>query len=1330
MKTSDFLEAKDFTFAEGKKLETFDCSKLETFSDINLDTIKFVKSEALDGLLESSAISDKTDTPSTPSFQPLNEAGILTSGEALNKSSIGALTNNSLGVQEDAMESLENTAKLADGTSVNPTKETLERMKEAQETLATGVKSLANGAEFANSGIKFGGGSLQFAGNNISLGSDTSVHMTSPIITSVSDVDNRQAKTIQETTNQKTTIAKSTFTQIEGLQSTVAGNSMKTVTEANIQVSNFSSNTAIEKSITNSNQIENVAGSYIKNRSQNAIANEATSIISSQSPNISITAAEGSKSSLAEKQEISNNGGGKNGLTLNKDGTYNVSAQDATGRSVEFKNISDAGNAPLEKWKSIGGLEGESKDKAKPTVAKQGKGNLSILADGDGGTVSIINKNMIMSSTSNQNITVGGNYNQVAKGSITSSGAFVNTEADAGLTMSGKGYIRTQSGTTGTFISNGFTFAGYKFPSLKKFIDKARNVPLEIREIPALSPFPLAIGVKDLQDCLPKKYKKEETPEDTLNPQLNKPDKTAAPSLEEVRQREKSSAIPTGKTVSNAEGGILDSSTTNSSKKIDGNTMLSKDNAPTDQTAVPKNKLTSAAAIFKGGGDVYPLDNEEAFDLFVRQGKEIIDPDAGEESGGQELTKDLIISLSKLSLTNTSILLNSKPEILTLLNEDLAAIKNYFFNKLITDKSLITEEYKYTDKQKEFIEKALKIEGAKQFLDRIETELISRSSIGGAMSFITTAYNNVSSSVSIASNILEQAKDKNEFAVLKSASELAKNLSKDEIFTDINRIINSSSSLSNIYGQVNNLINNKDGAPSEVTDKVILETIENIVSEGLNIIGIDKLEKATNIAQILTSIKNSEEYKKSGLTTKVKKDLIFRIVNEAGIEYTEAESIYNQAEDVIANILEGNINSLVEGSELQNLLGYFIGASNAAVLTDIKDIYLKGQSAVNKIEGLVTQGTSLYQDGKDLYSTIQTIPALVGLMNEYEIPLLNQAKIVLQCLDLINKVKGLIGGVKQASKSINEFGNLITDTFDAFNDLVTTDKKPNISPLETITEGLIKGEIAASTDLVSIKDNLELPILLAPYTNNPIIDNNLIIDDDSIVSTPIIINNTEVTKDTCSTIIYSAKADTNDSTDPSQWTEDISDLDAIELIEKLPRLTQIYNSIKELPLDNAISVFPELSNNQIETIQNTEIIVETNNCFIAPKLNLAEASITVIEIKDNVMLYKMSYPEILTYNSKDIYPSNNVIVQIYVEEFLNNKTGETMTIIKNKEFFSPYIYSFKTTVFDKEKNLGIAYLMNSQSRIHLQSSSIPYNYSITDIGRKLSPFIKDAYIVA
>ena len=44
---------------------------------------------------------------------------------------------------------------------------------------------------------------------------------------------------------------------------------------------------------------------------------------------------------------------------------------------------------------------------------------------------------------------------------------------------------------------------------------------------------------------------------------------------------------------------------------------------------------------------------------------------------------------------------------------------------------------------------------------------------------------------------------------------------------------------------------------------------------------------------------------------------------------------------------------------------------------------------------------------------MQSIPALVGMMNSYEIPLLNQVKIVLQCFELVDQVKNIVENIRK-----------------------------------------------------------------------------------------------------------------------------------------------------------------------------------------------------------------------------------------------------------------------------------------------------------------------------
>jgi len=1331
--TQDFLNSSNLSISEDVVFEEFDPNDIQDFNKVLEGDISFTFSEALDGMLQSSKAADKSDKPATPSYQPLNEAGVLTSGESLNKSAIGSVTNNTLGIQEDAQLSVENTAKfIPSNLDFNPTEETLRKMKEAQRTLATGVKSLANGAELANSGIKFAGGNLQFAGNSIQLGTDGMVHITSPIINTVAEVENKQANTIQSTSNHVTTVTKSSFKQVEELDSTVAQNVMKTVTQTDISVSTLKSTTALEKIISNSESIENTAGSLIKNRSKNGIVNEAEGLITTTSPSISITAAEGAKSQNAGKEVIGESAG--TSLLDNGDGSFDVTAVNSSGETVKFSGVKSGGDT--EKWKAVGGLEGRNASEVEPSRKKSGKGDLSILADGEGGTVSIINKNMILSSTQNYNASVGGNLSHVAQGNVTQSGRFVNAEADAGLTLSGSGYIRQQSGRTGTFISNGFTFAGFRFPNLSKYIDKAKNIPLEIREIPAFSKLPLAIGVNDLQNCIPKKYTDSEDP-DADNNDGDNPDGTAAPTVAEARQREKPSAIPVGKDPGSVgEGGLIDAAQGVGSSKIDGDTMLGKDAGPTDQTAVPRNKITSAAAVFKGGSDVYAPETEEAFDLFRRQGALIIDPDASEEAGGPELTRDLIASLSDISVTNISIKLNQPLEFQELVKEDITAVKNLLFVTLNVPNELLNTAQKLTDEQRDFMERLLNIPEAKLIFDELQSAVITRASVGGVLSFLSKAYDKVSDSISIASDLIQDNSERNVFQVLKGASDIAGTLTNDDIFSDISNVINSSESLSNIYGQVKNIVRDGKVTTSEVIDKLNFKDIQDVISNGLNTIGVNNLETASSIAKILRDVKNSQDYKENGLNRTVSERIIFDIINQTGLTNGQAREIYNQAQDVIADVLAGDVESVIEGSELQNVLGFFIGTSNAALLSDLRRVYTSGKNVLGQGQRLFGQGQELFQNGLDLYNTLQSVPALIGVMNNYEIPLLNQVKIVLQCFELVNQVKGIIDNIKSASRTFDQFGNAIEGTFDAFEDLIGNSASSTTDDvLNAVTDGFATGNIAPTSDPnIEVTQRNRAPILQDEATSEEL---STIIDVQGreVIDGEIFIDGEPLTGQNCSTVIFSYGADTRDSSNPSDWEEGVSEEDAIDLIEKLPRLTQMWNSIKEAPVDVAVNgnntIFDELTPEQLDALQSSEVAVPVNRCYIAPELNLVESTVEVIEVKDGVMLYKMQFPQSLAFNNKNIFPSNNTVVQIYVDRFFNNKTQQDMEIFRTREFFSPRIYSFKTAVYDRDKNLGVAYLMNNQTRIHLKSASgVPYNYSIMDIGRKLDPIIVDAYIVA
>ena len=112
------------------------------------------------------------------------------------------------------------------------------------------------------------------------------------------------------------------------------------------------------------------------------------------------------------------------------------------------------------------------------------------------------------------------------------------------------------------------------------------------------------------------------------------------------------------------------------------------------------------------------------------------------------------------------------------------------------------------------------------------------------------------------------------------------------------------------------------------------------------------------------------------------------------------------------------------------------------------------------------------------------------------------------------------------------------------------------------------------------------------------------------------------------------------------------------------------------------------------------------------------------------MLFRMENIDLLKFNGKNILPSENTIIQVYVEKFFNRKTEQDLFVSRTPEFFSPVIYSFKVADYKQDRNVGIAQLIPTQSFIFLENTTgATFSYSITNIGNKLNPDILDAYVL-
>jgi len=1355
-----FLQAEDFDIAENITFTPFNPEDLEDFGNIAFSTTEFIQLEALDGLSESSAKADQSDQPFTPSFQPLNEAGVLTAGETLNKSAVGSTTNNSIGVQNSSMEFLGNTAQFNTETDFNLTEEAIEQIEEAQKTLATGTLGLANSLDLAEGGIKFSTTNMSFGATNILMGTEGTYHLAAPVISTVAGVESKQAQTIQQTADLITDNSKNKVSQVEGLSSSIAANTMTTSLEGQINVSNYATNTAVQKIVNTSNVVQNVGNELVQNRSQGSIANQASGAVVTQGADVSITASAGSISPLGNGTKSLNPLDGDVSFEDAGNGFANITATDPSGKETVFKNVDQSANfTQLPKWQNVGGLEGRDAESVAPTQAKKGGGNIVIVSNE--GNTTVLNKNLILSSEGSSNQTVGGNLVQNAKGSATISGNFANIEAQVGTSIQSSGYIREQAGKTGTFYANGFTFAGFRFGGIKKFIDQAKNVPLKLRVIPNLPDLPPGISYQDLVDCLPDKYRNPPNGPDVTE-ESESPDASNAPTIEEAGRRNKQIAVPVGKELSGGvteEDGVDAATQGSKGNRNDPNTLLSTNTSPTDQaTALGPSKVVGAATVIKGGSDVFPKDKEVDEDPYNRVDQEIIDPDADEELGGPEFLNQAANAINSrfiIEVANVNLIGPNDYQIIT---PDAEAVRDYVKSILLEDSTLINTEdlatiqgyLNNTDKP-----------NLKLLIEAVKDEIVQRASIGGVLSFLSSAYNRVKGNIGLVNDVVGAVNERNVFNVIRTTVAAAGAITDREIFSDIGNVIDSSAALSNLYGQVNSVITNPDAKVSDIIDTINFKDIETVIQKGLGTVGVDNLQTASSIARILNNIKNSEEYKEEGLSTDVVFNIINQISQETGLTTRDATQVYEDSKDVIALVLEGQVRDALLSSELTSILGFFVGESNAALLGDLQQLYFSSLGAIDEVGDIVNTGRAIYSTVNNIYTQLKAIPAFIGLMNAYEMPTLVQAQTVFKCFELMKQINSIINDVEDIAGSIDSIRGVGEDAFDvldAFSELLGgqgtiegSQENQSGTPFESISGGYASGGIVGTgakptTDLnipinVAATDTSEQFRDIATINDDPANTTNtgatvtgVAGEEDFISSGDENINRDpelpQITPQVCLNSILDATVDTNHSDDPQNWKPKRNNLDAVDIIEKLPRLAQIFNSVVEAPADNpGIANF--LTPEQINDLKTTKTIPPVNNCYIGPKLNLLEATIEVIEIKNNVLLYRMLAADTLKLNNKNIFPTTNTIVQLYIRRFFDAKTGSELRVQRNQDFFSPILYNFKTISYHRERNLGLAHLLAQPTRIHLKNTNnVTYNYSITDIGNRLNPDILDAYIIA
>lgn len=172
--------------------------------------------------------------------------------------------------------------------------------------------------------------------------------------------------------------------------------------------------------------------------------------------------------------------------------------------------------------------------------------------------------------------------------------------------------------------------------------------------------------------------------------------------------------------------------------------------------------------------------------------------------------------------------------------------------------------------------------------------------------------------------------------------------------------------------------------------------------------------------------------------------------------------------------------------------------------------------------------------------------------------------------------------------------------------------------------------------------------------------------------------------------------------------------------ENLPRLIQLYNSVKDIPLD---FIDDEDNRTIIEEIQNLDITLPLDSCYRIPKTSYSDSTITVESLRDGIMIFNLTNPNINIVNGT--IPTQGDIIHARVSTFFKARDLTQLEVYKN----GPNVFPFYITEYSISINRGVAIIGRAYSSLLLEDSTgLIYEYDIDDFGGRIIPIIEDSYL--
>lgn len=843
--------------------------------------------------------------------------------------------------------------------------------------------------------------------------------------------------------------------------------------------------------------------------------------------------------------------------------------------------------------------------------------------------------------------------------------------------------------------------------------------------VPPLPPKPTAYTIEDLQACIPKAYKKDaQTNEGWVDGEYSSEEaQRTAEALgvdQETIRRNAGSPSTSGKTMAEVTPG-------ESATEQDISTSNSEITQGSPVGSSPTNIAQMIAATTAGGGptNVYPDIYEE-------------DSHSREETTAQEDEQNLLsFILSEIEPT---------------LSQDLADVS------LIIIEDLYKQGYRGSEENIEPYIKGV-IETLKE--DGIDIkERDYRAIIIDLMERMKAP---------LTSQAMGMFQDLGSYPTI-SLPQIG----------SVGQILDKSFGLGNITSIVDNLtdINSLEGvSSSDLLGAIGLE--ESDLSSVSNPQELLNLVADPNVAEILKreSIRAALEKVVGKKVAASVTQILDQVLKGVSIEEDELE-------DIIINTLE------LEGLTAE-LPSNYLSLINPIVETVVQGgvLDIGKEEILSILSNLLGNETpfkilSSYREVESIIGNVRalsSIPDLLGLMEDNDVPIISRASLLLSCLDIFNRVKSIMGSfdsifnnlgdisfeglaedesgiVESAIETITTQENRIRELNQRVSSPIstpTTQALPDSTDTRVILlgDGLVyRSKVIERDDRMYLVDDPDVEVREDGFykrqnkqddlSNKHRISNLKYYFKDEIAQIregdSVVWNNPSwsvkeeegtinITREKLPTIEQPEAYSLNYKPYVRSTNREVNNLSS-RFIESLPRAVQFLNLIRNSSYKDIQSI-TNLGATQSEAdyltlIKNSTVpfieAMADSVCFPIPKLDPYQSEIKVLSIKENLITFSSM--------DKSVAVGINTPIQLEIRNY--RRLGyQLLEVESSNRYYNPIYINYRVTSYSKVEGMGLARLETNQ-RLMLQSlDGVMYKYYTSDIGKKIHPVIEASYYI-